>query len=96
MNSIANNLKVPGTVAITYDDGPSEFSNKLLDIFEQYNGKATFFINGNNKGRGDVSDPGTGWPATIKRMDKQGHQIGFHTGAIKVWTLSVVSSGNHR
>jgi peptidoglycan/xylan/chitin deacetylase (PgdA/CDA1 family) len=71
--------KVPGTVALTYDDGPSDLSNKLLDIFDQYNGKATFFINGNNKGRGMIDDPSTGWSAIIQRMFKQGHQVASHT-----------------
>jgi peptidoglycan/xylan/chitin deacetylase (PgdA/CDA1 family) len=71
--------KVPGTIAITYDDGPSEFSTKLLDIFDEYNGKATFFVNGNNKGRGMIDDPSTGWPAIIQRMYKQGHQVASHT-----------------
>jgi peptidoglycan/xylan/chitin deacetylase (PgdA/CDA1 family) len=71
--------KVPGTVAITYDDGPSEYSTKVLDLFDQYNGKATFFINGNNKGRGMIDDPNTGWPAIIQRMYKQGHQVASHT-----------------
>ena len=33
-------------VALTYDDGPSIYTNTIIDVFEQYGGKATFFIVG--------------------------------------------------
>jgi len=35
-------------VALTYDDGPSGFTNSLLDVLERYNVPATFYVNGNN------------------------------------------------
>jgi len=64
---------VPGTVAITFDDGPSDFTNTLLDKLKQQKQKATFFINGNNFGciydRAEV----------IKRAFNEGHQIASHT-----------------
>ncbi|SES72909.1 polysaccharide deacetylase family protein [[Clostridium] polysaccharolyticum] len=34
-------------VALTFDDGPSETTPKILDILEKYNIKATFFLIGN-------------------------------------------------
>ena len=36
-------------VYLTFDDGPSENTKKILDILEQYDAKATFFITGANE-----------------------------------------------
>lgn len=69
----------PGTVALTYDDGPQKkFTSHILDLFKSYNAKATFFITGNNinKGQIDITDE---YVSVIKRMDKEGHQIASHT-----------------
>jgi peptidoglycan/xylan/chitin deacetylase (PgdA/CDA1 family)/spore germination protein YaaH len=33
-------------IALTFDDGPSDYTNKLLDILNKYNVKATFFVIG--------------------------------------------------
>lgn len=33
-------------VYLTFDDGPSENTQKVLDILDQYDAKATFFITG--------------------------------------------------
>ena len=38
--------KVPGTIALTFDDGPGEYSSYILDQLKQYNFKATFFTVG--------------------------------------------------
>jgi len=35
-------------IAITFDDGPTEFTPKVLDILEAFNAKATFFCIGKN------------------------------------------------
>jgi peptidoglycan/xylan/chitin deacetylase (PgdA/CDA1 family) len=34
----------PGTVALTFDDGPWIYTSELLDLLNQYNAKATFFV----------------------------------------------------
>ncbi|KAF2667914.1 glycoside hydrolase/deacetylase [Microthyrium microscopicum] len=70
---------VPGTIAITYDDGPYNYTSNVLDLFDKYNAKATFFITGNNLGKGEIDDPSTPWPAIIKRMESSNHQIASHT-----------------
>ena len=59
-------------VALTFDDGPgyNEASDKILDILEKYNAKATFFMVGKN-----VSD----MPDNIKRKVKLGCELGNHT-----------------
>ena len=33
-------------IALTFDDGPSVYTNKILDILEQYNSRATFCVLG--------------------------------------------------
>ena len=54
-------------IYLTFDDGPSAYTNKLLDILKKYNVKATFFVTGN------------GSDAVIKRAYEEGHSIGLHT-----------------
>lgn len=64
-------------IALTFDDGPNCNTNKILDILEKYNVKATFFILGTNiKGN----------EATIKRMNKLGMEIGNHMYSHKLIT----------
>ncbi|KAH8125008.1 chitin deacetylase [Trichoderma asperellum] len=69
----------PGTVALTFDDGPWNYTRELLDVLEEYNVKATFFITGRNLGKGAINDPETDWPRLIHRMKADGHQIASHT-----------------
>ncbi|KAL7929349.1 carbohydrate-binding module family 18 [Trichoderma chlorosporum] len=70
---------IPGTVALTFDDGPWEYTEALLNILQDYGAKATFFITGRNLGKGAINDPSTDWPRLIRRMKADGHQIGSHT-----------------
>ncbi len=69
-------------VAITYDDGPHQsVTPQLLDIFETYNSKATFFILGSRV---------TNHYLIIQRMVDSGHELGNHTyGHIDFNKLSV-------
>ncbi|KAL8387889.1 hypothetical protein RB595_009601 [Gaeumannomyces hyphopodioides] len=68
-----------GDIAITYDDGPYQYTNDLLNTLKKYNAFATFFVTGNNLGKGHINDPTTPWPAILKRMMAEGHQIASHT-----------------
>lgn len=64
-------------IAITFDDGPNHNTNRILDILEKYNAKATFFILGSNiKGN----------EKTIKRMKELGMEIGNHMYSHKLLT----------
>lgn len=56
-------------VYLTFDDGPSENTKKILDILEQYDAKATFFITGANEDCRHY----------IKEAYDAGHTIGLHT-----------------
>ncbi|KAI1333692.1 hypothetical protein F5Y15DRAFT_410175 [Xylariaceae sp. FL0016] len=68
-----------GDIAVTFDDGPYNFTNDLLDKFAEYEAKATFFITGNNLGKGKINDPDKPWLTVIQRMAAEGHQIASHT-----------------
>ena len=57
-------------VAITFDDGPSGYTETLLDGLKARNAKATFFI---------VGSMAASRMSTVKRAVKEGHQIGNHT-----------------
>lgn len=67
----------PGTIAMTFDDGPSIYTGELLDILKAAGAKATFFVSGNTNGR--QVDQGPVWPALVRRMIEEGHQVGSHT-----------------
>ncbi len=56
-------------VYLTFDDGPSQNTAKVLDILKKYNVKATFFVTGNGKK----------YNYLIKRAHQEGHTIGLHT-----------------
>jgi peptidoglycan/xylan/chitin deacetylase (PgdA/CDA1 family) len=61
------NLKI---AYLTIDDGPSNYTNLLLDTLNKYNVKATFFmINGQMNTH----------PSEVKRMVKEGHTLGSHS-----------------
>ncbi|KAK3505136.1 glycoside hydrolase/deacetylase [Neurospora crassa] len=70
---------IDGGIALTFDDGPYLYTNDLLDKLKSYGAKATFFITGNNIGKGMINDPSTPYPAIIRRMHAEGHQIASHT-----------------
>jgi peptidoglycan/xylan/chitin deacetylase (PgdA/CDA1 family) len=61
---------VKGTLALTFDDGPSDNTGTILDILKKYKMKATFFLIG-YKMRGNK--------AIVQRIVNEGHQIGSHT-----------------
>lgn len=56
-------------IYLTFDDGPSAYTEGLLDVLGQYNAKATFFVTGNReKYRGAIS-----------RAYSEGHSVGVHS-----------------
>ncbi len=58
------------TVYLTFDDGPSDNTDRVLDILKKYNVKATFFL---------VGDKVETHPETVERIVEEGHAIGIHT-----------------
>lgn len=77
--SVIRSCATPGTIALTFDDGPREYTSELLDLLETYHAKATFFITGNNGGKGSIDEPEFPWGDLIRRMKSDGHQIASHT-----------------
>lgn len=61
------NLKI---VFLTFDDGPNENSNQVLDILKANDVKATFFTNGRE---------GEEYESIYKRIVDEGHTLGNHT-----------------
>lgn len=71
--SASKKSKAPDkTVALTFDDGPSSFTDRLLDCLEANNAKATFFM---------VGQEIENFPEPIKRMEALGCELGNHTYA---------------
>lgn len=65
-------------VALTYDDGPYLYTAQLLDTLKSYGFTATFFVTGNNNGKGEI-DTTAPYPDLIQRMVAEGHQVASHT-----------------
>src|SRR5687768_7615327 len=72
----ADNLSVrktplAGTIALTFDDGPSPiYTPQILAILKKYNIKATFFVVGANANL---------YPDMIRKIHADGHVIASHS-----------------
>ena len=58
-----------GIIYLTFDDGPSKYTSKLLDVLDKYNVKATFFV------------VNTGYRKTMARAAAAGHTIAIHSAS---------------
>lgn len=58
-------------VYLTFDDGPSELTPKVLEILDKYNAKATFFVTNHDRNSAHY----------IKEAYEKGHTIGMHTSS---------------
>lgn len=63
-----DNLAYSPIAYLTFDDGPSDNTLKLLDILDKYNVKATFFVNYK-----------PGYDNVYKEIVKRGHVLANHT-----------------
>ena len=63
------NAPATKTVYLTFDDGPSENTQAVLDILDKYGIKATFFVTGINPD----------YLPMIGKCYERGHTIGLHT-----------------
>lgn len=68
--SIYYGCRNPKHVALTFDDGVSHTTSKLLDILSEYKVPASFFVLGRNV---------NSFPGIIARAYKAGHTIGSHS-----------------
>lgn len=65
-----NNYETGKIAYLTFDDGPTELTPKVLDVLKQYDVKGTFFIKG-------VMIKYN--PSVLKRMVEEGHSLGNHS-----------------
>ena len=59
------------TIYLTFDDGPSPYTARLLDVLDRYGAKATFFVTSQDPRYYDE----------IGRAYRAGHAIGVHTSS---------------
>ncbi|HEY5695704.1 MAG TPA: polysaccharide deacetylase family protein [Candidatus Saccharimonadales bacterium] len=59
-----------GTVYLTFDDGPGQYTEQVLDILKKYNVHATFYLIGRNV---------QSYPQSVARIVKEGHTVGNHS-----------------
>ena len=64
-------------VALTFDDGPSQYTDKILQILKKHNAYSTFFVVGNKVSFYDD---------TLREILKQGSEIGNHSYSHKLLT----------
>ncbi len=57
-------------VALTFDDGPTPYTDRLVDVLQQSDAKATFFMIGNKVAAN---------PDGAARVAEAGMEIGNHT-----------------
>jgi peptidoglycan-N-acetylglucosamine deacetylase len=68
--SIYHGVRTRPSIALTFDDGPSESTPALLELLAEHKVRATFFMCGKNVRR---------CPAIARQVAAQGHEIGNHT-----------------
>lgn len=64
-------------IALTFDDGPSTHTARLLNHLEGKNAKVTFFMVGNRM---------NSFKSSVRRIAQQGHELGYHSYAHKTQT----------
>lgn len=65
----SNSSDKKGVIYLTFDDGPSNITSKVLDILKEEEVKTTFFVTNN------------GSDNLIKRIVNEGHTIALHTAS---------------
>lgn len=64
------------TIYLTFDDGPGQYTEELLNILDKYDAKATFF----------VTNQFPKYQYLIKEEAKRGHTVGVHTYS-HLWSI---------
>jgi peptidoglycan/xylan/chitin deacetylase (PgdA/CDA1 family) len=76
LNAISRGNNTKKYLAITFDDGPSENTGKVLDTLRELDVKATFFCIGKNiPGREGI----------LRKVTGEGHLIGNHSFSHSFW-----------
>lgn len=64
--SILDSCTAPNSYAISFDDGPGQLTDELLDYLDEQQLKVTFFMNGDN------------WDCIYRKFIKSSHTITYH------------------
>ncbi|WP_027399732.1 polysaccharide deacetylase family protein [Anaerovorax odorimutans] len=70
VNAVRHWVDSSNTVYLTFDDGPSERTEEVLDILKEKNIKATFFV---------IGKEGYEEKQLMRKIVDEGHTIGIHT-----------------
>ncbi len=70
MRSSNETVEPAPKIALTFDDGPSIYTEQLLDGLKERNVKATFFL---------IGKYAEAYPELVKREAQEGHLVGNHT-----------------
>ena len=67
-----NRIVSANTVYLTFDDGPSPVTEKVLDVLKHYRIRGTFFVIGEH-----LDSPAA--RETVRRILREGHSLGIHS-----------------
>lgn len=70
LNEVISYSILEGTVALTFDDGPSKYTKEITDILKSYQVGGTFFFVGSNVLK---------YPNHVQYVHANGHTIGSHS-----------------
>ncbi|CAL5872446.1 uncharacterized protein PFLUO_LOCUS6710 [Penicillium psychrofluorescens] len=84
IGAVIDHCIVPGTVALTFDDGPYIYTPQILDTLSQRGARATFFLNGVHMG--NIHE----YTDVMRRTIAEGHQLASHT-----WSHPYLSTLDH-
>ncbi|KAI1105629.1 carbohydrate esterase family 4 protein [Jackrogersella minutella] len=70
-----------GQIALAFDDGPSDWTEQIVDLLDAHGFKATFFMTGDSPllQHRRIDDPASPYPDLLRRMHMAGHQLASHT-----------------
>jgi len=74
--SLVKQCTQPKTLALSFDDGPTDHTHKVLGVLKAHDARATFFLGGVFNKHGQLDKD---WVPIVRRMVTEGHQIGSHT-----------------
>jgi len=84
--TVSNSSVKQSSVALTFDDGPTEYTAEVLDLLKKFGQKATFFCIGTQVEKN---------PELLQRIVSEGHLVGNHTythsSFIGFWPVQRVS-----
>lgn len=70
---VVTGCRNPRHVALTFDDGISDYTNELLEILKRYRVQATFFV------LGQTLETNNFFKKTLIRMVREGHVVASHS-----------------